>query len=337
MENLLSRIPNRPKIPLPNYLMDLVDESDGKESSLYLSGVENIIQDIWGEIIQNNWRTLHVRKFIPEKLGIHPMGFYGYKNGKKGISIQMLYKLLVAWRELCGKSDAEFQRRWDKVFKSSPTFSVAAKGRRTALPEHITPKLSYLLGWICGDGYLSDCGNHYLVKISEKSTEQLRRILKPLFYDLFGVNPPIFNTYMGSFALQIGSKPIFRFLTQGLRIRVGEIPDLARMLDNVNKRYFLCGIFDAEGYVNSNYKDSRIVISQADSQVLEELSSLFADLGVNFNEPYFHKTKLGEWYTISLRRKEEILNFAREIGSFHVEKLSKLETLVEEINENWNC
>jgi hypothetical protein len=64
----IDSILSEPKIPLKNYLLDLVAESDGKESSVYLKRVEKFIQEIWNEMIRNNQRTLRIRKFIPEKL-----------------------------------------------------------------------------------------------------------------------------------------------------------------------------------------------------------------------------------------------------------------------------
>lgn len=335
MSKILKSIPQKPQIPLSNYLLDLVNDSDGKESSLYLNGVETFIQSIWTEMVKTNWRTLNVRKFIPQKLGIHHAGFYSYKNGKKAIAIQMLYKLLQAWKEIRGKTDKELINKWGEVFKSNFTVSVAGQGGKATLPKSITPKLSYLIGWICGDGHLSDYGNHYLIKISEKSTDQLNLILKPLFWELFGIEPPIFQRYKNGYALQVGSKPIFRFLTQALKVKVGTIPSFIKGMDNVNKKYFLCGIFDAEGHINQTYLDSRIVISQADIEFLQKISSLFSDLNIRFNKPYLHKTNLGEWYTISIRKKMEILKFAKSIDSFHVAKSQKLRRLVKVINENW--
>jgi DNA-binding transcriptional regulator WhiA len=329
-------IPKNPQIPLSNYLLDLVSDSDGKESSLYLNGMGAFIQSIWTEMVKTNWRTLNVRKFIPQKLGIHHVGFYSYKNGKRAIAIQMLYKLLLTWKEICGKTDKELTNKWGEVFKSNFTVSVAGQGRKATLPKSITPKLSYLIGWICGDGHLSDYGNHYLIKISEKSTDQLSLILKPLFWELFGIEPPIFQRYQNGYALQVGSKPVFRFLTQALKVKVGTIPNFVKGTDNTNKKYFLCGIFDAEGHITQNYLDSRIVISQANRKFLQKISFLFSDLNIKFNNPYLHKTNLGEWYTISIRRKAVILKFAKNIGSLHIDKSQKLRRLVKVINENWH-
>jgi hypothetical protein len=55
------------------------------------------------------------------------------------------------------------------------------------------------------------------------------------------VNSPLFQIYEGGYALQVGNKPIFRFLTQVSKIKVGEIPEIVNNFDSVNKKYFLVG------------------------------------------------------------------------------------------------
>ncbi len=189
-----------------------------------------------------------------------------------------------------------------------------------------SPQLSYLAGWICGDGNFGYYNNHYLLKISEKSTTQLKYVLSPLFKRVFNTEPKIYNVYEGGYALQLNSKPIFRFFTQVLHLRVGQIPKLVFNLDDINKRYFLAGIFDSEGYVSSNrYK---ITISQAKKEFLMGLLQLFASLGIRFNGPTKHTTKLGIWYSIRLEKKSEIIKFDGVVGSFHVEKSLKIKEMV---------
>jgi len=83
--NILEKIPDKPKIPIQNYLLDLICDEDGKEKSIYLNDASYLIKEIWDEIIKNNWRELNVRKFIPDKLNITTSIFYGYKNGRKKI------------------------------------------------------------------------------------------------------------------------------------------------------------------------------------------------------------------------------------------------------------
>ncbi len=319
----IDSIPLEPKIPLKNYLLDLVTTTDGKESSIYLRGVEKFIQEIWAGMVTGNWRKLKIE--IIRVLEIHPMSFYAYKNGRKAISIQMMYKLLQLWKIYCQKSARNIKRKWNEIYKSNFSFSVHKGFTPTKLPKYITPRLSYLIGWICGDGHMANYGSHYLVKISEKSLEELL-ILQALIKDLFSIKPPIFQIYKGGYALQFGNKPIFRFLTQVLKVKVGAIPEIIDRLDSVNKRHFLAGIFDSEGYVSKTR--NRITISQGNLKFLKKVALLSNEIGVEFFNPITHKTSLGTWYTIRVDGKSEILKFADLIGSYHVDKSSRLKKLI---------
>jgi hypothetical protein len=335
--NILDKIPDEPQISINNYLLDLIGNDDCKERSIYLNNASDIIKDLWMEIIQGNWRGINVRKFIPEKLDITPSVFYAYKNGRKRLSIPMMYKLIKIWQELCNKNEKEVSEKWDYIYESELLLSTRSKCQRTALPRVITPKLSYLLGWVCGDGNLQEGKRHYIIKISEKSKEQLELILRPLFEDVFGVSPPIFRRYGKSYAIQIGSKAILRFLKNVIKVRVGEIPSIVSNFDIINKKYFLMGIFDAEGHVKTRYLDPGIVISQSSKDFLEYVIKLFKELDIFFTGPYRHETKLGRWYTIRLRKKNEIIRYCYSIGTCHVEKRLKLQKLVEKIEKNRCC
>jgi len=322
----IDSIPSEPRIPLKNYLLNLVTESDGKESSIYLKGIEKFIKEIWDEMIKDNWKTLRVRQFIPEKLGVRHMMLYAYKNGKKAISIQNSYKLLFLWKKYCQKNNRDVEKKWNKIYESDFTFSVHKASAPTKLPKYLFPKLSYLIGFICGDGHLTDYGNHYILRLSEKSIPQLM-YLQSLFKSLFNIKIPLFKIYESGHALQVGNKAIYRFFIQVLKIKVGEIPKSAKNLDQINKKYFLMGIFDSEGSVDSSYLDARIVIHQADSKFLKEVINLFKDLNIRFTGPYRHQTQKGIWYHIQIRKKLDILKFIKEIGTCHVTKFQKLKIL----------
>src|SRR3989344_1810661 len=317
-------IPTEPQIPLQNYLLNLVEKSDRKESSVYLLGVHPFVQEAWNEIIACKEKTIRWKTIIG-KLGIHPQGFYAYKNGKKGISVQMLYQILLLWKGYCSKSEAEFNAKWEKLYQSN--FYVSGSRRRqVTLPKAIDPKLAYFAGWICGDGSFGGYKNHYLVKISEKSVPQLERVLIPLFQELFGATPKLHRMYGGGYAINLNSKPVFRFLKNVLGLKVGVIPTFVDKLDEVNKRYFLAGIFDSEGYVAK--KRYYLTISQAKHNFLLEIQRLLAEVGVVFNGPTTHTTKLGIWYTIYSDKKQEIRNFSELINSCHVEKSQAIQTML---------
>jgi hypothetical protein len=331
---MIRLIPDEPKIPLENYLLDLIEERDVKGRNIYIKNASEFVKEIWSEIVKTR-RRLNVRKILPEKLSISCMGFYGYKNGRKAVSIQMLVKLLHLWQEFCDKSDDEVNKKWDSFFVRDLFFGTHSPHQEAVLPKFSTPKLAYLLGWICGDGNLNQYHN-YVLKISEKSKPQLELVLKPLLYELFNVHAPIFRRSQNGYAIQIGSKPIFRFIANVLKIRVGEIPPYIENIDDDIKRYFLAGIFDAEGYVASSYLHSRVTISQANQYFLQKLIEFFKIFDIHFTGPNLHRSEKGVWFTIQLRKKSEILKFANQIGSYHVEKSSKLKELVVEIEKNWD-
>ena len=333
----IKEIPEKPKIPLNNYLLELLDEEDGKEKSIYLNNAESIIREIWDEIIQNSWRKLNVRKYIPENFGVTSSVFYDYKNGKKNISIKHMYCLIKTWQKLCNKDEDEIKTKWDEIFDKKLLLSTKSKCQKTSLPRVINPRLSYLMGWICGDGSFQNFGNHFTIGISEKSKIQLELVLKPLFQDVFDVNPPIFSRSENGYAIQIGSKPILKFFKNVLNVEVGKIPLIVNDFDEINKKFFLMGILDSEGYVNPKYLDSVIVISQSNKHFLEKVIILFSEININFTGPHRHKTNLGIWYTIKIRRKMDILKFIYTIGSCHIDKSKRLTKLRDTIEKNWNC
>lgn len=64
----------------------------------------------------------------------------------------------------------------------------------------------------------------------------------------------------------IPTEPRIPLLKNVLGLKVGAIPTFAYKLDEMNKRYFLAGIFDSEGYVHR--KRYMITISQAKEESL---------------------------------------------------------------------
>ncbi|MCD6414414.1 MAG: hypothetical protein J7L23_02180 [Candidatus Diapherotrites archaeon] len=328
---LVEKIPEEPSVPLYNYLLDLVGEEDGKECSLYLNNANSFIEDLWGEIVRKNYRKLKVQQLIPQEFGITTPVFYEYKNGRKRVPIQTVRHLIEIWARYCNKTNKELQIKWLEVFEGDFRLSTHSKHQKTKLPQDVTPKLAYLMGWMIGDGHLKKMHN-YLVKISEKSVDQLTLVLKPLFEEIFGVDAPIFRRYMGGYALQIGSKPIYRFMKNVLHIRVGEIPTMVWKWGPELKRYLLVGIFDSEGYVGSG-SNRQVSISQADKTFLVKLIYLFGELDITFTGPYLHKTVLGKWYSIRIKRKSELVKFAKSVGSFHIEKSKKLAKVVRELEK----
>lgn len=256
---------------------------------------------------------------------------YSYKNGQKAIAISTLYNFLKLWEEKCNKSGKEVAQKWQEIFDAD--FQLRGnRGQLIKLPKVMNPKLAYLAGWLCGDGHFANYDKHYLIKISEKSADQLNFLSRLNDY-LFEIKPKIHRMYQGGLAMLINSKPLYRFFTKTLGLKVGEIPKFADYLDDINLRNFICGVFDSEGYVSNTRP--RITISQARKKFLIKLIGLSSKIGIKFNGPTQHKTHLGTWYSIRIERGSEIQIFSKLIGSHHIDKSRKLANLISQIrNKN---
>jgi hypothetical protein len=337
-------ISHKPEFPLNNFLLDLA-ENDGVGNSLYLYGIENSIKDLWKEIMERK-KKINVRKVFPKELGLEPTHFYAILKGKRGISIKSSYRLITMWKEYCNKTIIDMNRKWDDVYDSDFLIASFSKPGRITLPKNLTPKLSYLMGWIVGDGCFDSNGNHYRLKISETMISQLENVLKPIFFEIFNTKPWVRNEGSGrdnSNFIIVHSKPIFRFFRNVLGLKVGEVPQIIKDVPKVQKRFFIRGVFDSEGDVSANYKGSRVRISQKSRLFLEDIMEILDDVGISANGPYgpffrypYEKFKyFSKWHYLEIRKKSEILKFAERIGSSHLKKAPKMSFLANEIRNKY--
>jgi len=333
MEKIKLDFPNEPKIPLDNYLLKLVDKKDGIGSSLYLYGVEFFVKELWEEITESD---KILKKDLLEKLQVQASPFCAIMKGKRGISIQQLYKLLTLWGKLCNKNDSELKKKWDGIYKNDFLIASFSKPIKVKLPKFITPKLAYIIGLIIGDGCFDCSSNKERIKINEKNREQLELIIKPITEELFGIKCYVRKDNPGP-CLRIFSKSVYRFFRKVLGIKVGRIPKLIWTLDETNKSFLIRGLFDSEGDVDANYLRSKVRISQNSKQFLKNLLLLMKSIDISANGPYGPNfgSRNGVCYNIEVRKKSEILKFKQIIGTSHLEKNKKLEILTNEIKDKY--
>ena len=345
VKNIALDIPNGPIIPLGNYMLDMVGATDGVGDSIYVYDAGEVVRELWKDIISGG-RKINVRSVFPKELGLEPTHFYAIMKGKRGIAIQSLNRLHHLWKFYCDKSDDEVKIRWDAIHERGFPLASFSKPEKFFLPKAITPKISYIMGYLVGDGCFDSSKKHYRVKISETNKNQLEYVLKPLLVETLGAEPIIKNEGSGrlnSNFILINSKPIFRFLRNILGIKVGEIPALVKKMDATNKSFFLRGVFDSEGCADASYLGSKIRVFQASKEFLDEVIELFSDIGITTNGPYgpffkypSEKFKYqSKWYAIEIRKKSEILKFIDKVGSSHVGKIPKLQFLSGEIRSRY--
>ncbi len=317
----LSNIQEEPKIPLKNYLLRLVDKQD----SIFMWNIQHIVKEVWNEIIKRN-KTIGVRKIIPAELKMSTSHFYAVKNGKVAISIKTLFRFLSLWKRYCNKSSQEVKEKLEKIYQTNFKVVSYSKSNMITLPKFITPKLSYLIGWIVGDGNLDSHKNKCQIRIYENNKNTLNKLIKPLTIEIFNSNPSLMkHKTKNCYILSIRSKPIFKFLKDVLKIKVGEIPEVIKNADIVNKKFFIRGLFDAEGDVSKIYSRSRwsVRISQNNFNFLKDIQYMLKEMGILTKGPYHFSGA----FSIAIYKKFDILNFKKLIGSSHPNKAKKLENL----------
>jgi intein/homing endonuclease len=110
-----------------------------------------------------------------------------------------------------------------------------------------------------------------------------------------------------------------------LKIIVGKVPKIIKNADIVNKRFFIRGLFDAEGDVSKIYSRSRwpVRISQDNFKFLKDIQHMLKEIGINTKGPY----RFSEAFSIAIYKKSDILNFKKLVGSLHPNKAKRLENL----------
>jgi len=187
-------------------------------------------------------------------------------------------------------------------------------------------KLSYLQGVMKGDGYLENLAKSrhrkkgrpsYEISISDSSKEFIEQIQK-LFKELFNKEGRIRRRKNEKlFELRIFSKRIHWILSNA---------------PVVNKKSFIKGIFDAEGFI---YKEKRGIwrlgVTNKDRNLLRWIKQECEKLGIHFGKIYQkHKQECWEMRT---GRKESIEQFAKQIGFEHPRKKEVLRNFLHQPKE----
>lgn len=208
----------------------------------------------------------------------------------------------------------------------------------------LTKNISYLIGFMIGDGNLAaDCSKN-LVRMSEENEELVYEI-KDMFRKEFNENMKIyFDTYNNSFVLYKYSEKLWKYFVDEMKIlsgtksRIVRVPDQIMKTTDENKAAFLSGIFDAEGSVlNIKQKKShprgylRIQFKVSSKNLAHEIYILLQELGM---KPRIHNYEYRKEICsfIHLNGKEQGKLFLKKVGFKHRIKNKKLNTFFNEIH-----
>jgi len=334
------------KIPLKNYLLILDDVQYVRKGSdnLRVYRIGYIIKQIYKEI--KNFKSASE---IEKETWQH-QSYSTWILDKNAMSIQNLYKLCIYWKQTCKKSEKEFQQLWDYLYEQTSYFSCT-NGKQVKLPKHLDYKLSYLLGYIFGDGHLADPNRSYDKKTSYNSELRITDgnketfiFLQQIFQDLFDYTPKIYSekSRVGKYFYRfvIRSKPIHRFIMDIGGMPVGnksgklDVPPLIKNAPLELQRWFISGFSDADGCLRlAQGKYSEVSISQLNPKILISIMEISKFFDIKWNGPYKCDCQRNHGYFIRLSNREMVERFLSTFKPLNPIKVKRAEMLWQRINQ----
>lgn len=325
--NILKSIPRTPETPFKNYLNSLLDPIDKVSSLIRIRGIEKLLEKIVGEIGQ---------KTVKNELEISESCLRGWINGRRGIPLLHLKTIVKLQSNPIPQS-----YRWERIFISNKYFTLGGSPHQVKLPTFITPKLSYFVGYLYGDGYISDAHQRYRdrgrmlceVKIADSTYEHINNISK-ILKNLFNIQVTIRDERISkgeqTYYIDPKCKTLHRFLNRLFEMPVGRkkgklsIPSLLLQASAELRKWFIAGFFDADGSIFRKKRPSGsmyvVKLKQTSLEILQDIKNLlFKDLGIVLQGPYEEPE---EAWSISSGKYKTVKKFCKDIPLLHPQKVT---------------
>lgn len=314
--NILNFIPTFPKVRFENYLDQLVD-GNHSNSPIRVKGAEKFLDNSVKEIGQTG---------IEGELDISTSCLRGWIRGRRGIPLSSLRKILKIHLE-----PDTYQSVWNEIFGKIRYYTLGGSPHRVTLPLYITPRLLYFVGYLYGDGCISDAqkrsyetgGTTFEIKIADFSRTQIEGIAR-LFHHLFNVRAEIRDERIckgeQTYYIDPKCKIVHRFLNQEFNMPTGEkknklkVPPLMFHIPSKLHRWFIAGFFDADGSIfqvkKSGSKRTVVKFKQTSLEILQDIKYLLKrDMGIRLCGPYTEPE--GAW-SLSTEKRNTVEKFCKK-------------------------
>jgi len=319
---------------LKNYLFDMAFYNGLGETEIRIVGVSENVTDLLKDIKKVKGHG-HI-KWVAETMKIPRRTFNGLLCGSSPIQISQIIKLLKIWQNVCGRNKKELNKKYKAFFLNSQSFTIE-KGKKVSLPKNISKELAYLLGFLFGDGCLTDFRkarvnrnrSMYPIQIAVNTKQCADEILF-LFKKVFDLNGKIYDLNCNCKEFFIHSKVLYIFLNKICEMPIGKkkgklrVPKIIKDSPIEFKSNFIAGFFDADGFLS--VKRRSIVIDQADDRILMEIADLLDEMGIKTRRIYICKKELGTTYslTVSWSSTKDFINKAPFLDSTKIRKANEI-------------
>lgn len=333
------------KVIFRNYLLNLTNK-DFERVTLHdrhfirISGVNLILKGCYQEI-KRNIPNEDIVKFLKSKLNNPNPTIWCWLSGINAIPIFKFYDILKIWKEVCNKSQEEFNNKWDNIFSNVKYYSVCGSKTKAKLPREFTEDLAYVMGFILADGYVKNDDRllgrkkytEHSISMYDES-ELFLKYLQQLFFNLFEVKCNLHNAQdkKGSwYVLRCTSKPVHRFFcdvlgfTRGSKTGNIDVPSIIANAPQNFQKAFIAGFFDGDGGVGITRKNPWLELGQVSINdypipiivwIKDKLKYFGIDMALS-------KATNKDFWRLRTGSKTEILKFYDIISSRYPLKIEK--------------
>jgi hypothetical protein len=309
---------DNPNISFDNYLLKL-------RKDIKITGASDLLK---------NWHNHSFKTYLSasKKIGLSESFYRAFVTGRLAMPIWAL--------ELIYKID---KKLIDEIYHSNIYFT--ARNSKDRLPKSINPKLAYLIGYLHGDGHIDSNGKR--VSFFDKYIEQLELINK-LIKNIFNVDGDIYvrrNNFFNSEAptLDIRRVTVNSFLSEVIGLKRGKretnkIPLVIKQ-NKILLKWYICGLFDAEGAMPLNPKRKRdiyIDIAMKDKEFIHSIKLILEkEFDIQSYGPYVRIARNNKIKNITveselkIRKLSEIEKFLTIIGTIHPDKVRRKELMLD--------
>ncbi|MDV3103793.1 ATPase, T2SS/T4P/T4SS family [Thermococcus waiotapuensis] len=207
-------------------------------------------------------------------------------------------------------------------------FLLSANSNPVKLIREVDERLAYALGVILGDGYLTSDG--YYLSATFDDPDYMGAFVGSLS-DLLPESIPMVKDNGTSKVVTYGSRIFVNFLSRAFGIPLGkrdnwDVPHLILSNDEL-MRYFLAGLFDADGNVDPN--GPSIVLTTKSENAARKVWYALQRLGI-ISTVTRVKNKEGNIFRVTISGIEDLRKFRSLIPLRHSRKRAKLDEILTE-------
>ena len=308
-------------MPLPNYLFQL-------DEKIKIDGFHKIL-------FEHHSKTRLTMRAVSKIIGVNEITYQLYLKGKNRPDFKILKRLSAVY----GVNLLQI------AFEQN--FRFVAKKKIVKLPKCLTSELAYYIGYLQGDGYLeSDKKSYGFADEYKSQMEKMNDLTKKLFNIKGNIvevvskiaTKPCYNLVVNSFIVNSFIHSYFGIIRgEKKELRIPKI-----MFSNKQiLASYISGLYDSDGTIPKTPQKAKqlfLDITMKDEFFMNEIKTALELFGIHSLKIYERRSHsgVGSWdspsWEIRIRKHSEILNYLKQIGFHHPDKLRRAKELINLFN-----